>query len=65
MKRAIEKNEVMRRMNEQEKKEITEMTEAAKYLVLHDPQGFVIAKSNMDILKARADLEKQGAEIAR
>ena len=41
------------------------MTEAAKYLVLHDPQGFVIAKSNMDILKARADLEKRGAEIAR
>lgn len=48
-------------MNEQEKKEITEMTEAAKYLVLHDPQGFVIAKSNMDILKARSDLEKQKA----
>ena len=40
-------------MNEQEKKEITEMTEAAKYLALHDPQGFVIAKSNMDILKVR------------
>ena len=39
---------MMRRMNEQEKKEITEMTEVAKYLVLHDPQGFVIAKSNMD-----------------
>ena len=48
---------MMKRMNEQEKKEIAEMTEAAKYLVLHDPQGFVIAKSNMDILKARADLE--------
>ena len=48
-------------MNEQEKKEITEMTEAAKYLALHDPQEFVIAKSNMDILKARSDLEKQKA----
>lgn len=65
MERATGKKGVMKRMNEQEKKEITEMTEAAKYLVLHDPQGFVIAKSNMDILKARADLEKQGVEIAR
>ena len=63
MERATGKKGVMKRMNEQEKKEITEMTEA--YLVLHDPQGFVIAKSNMDILKARADLEKQGTEIAR
>ena len=52
-------------LNLEEKKDIAEMTEAAKYLVLHDPQGFVIAKSNMDILKARADLEKQGTEIAR
>lgn len=33
MERATEKKEVMKRMNEQEKKEITEMTEAAKYLV--------------------------------
>ena len=41
------------------------MTEAAKYLVLHDPQGFMIAKSNMDILKTRADLEKQGVGSAR
>lgn len=52
-------------LNLEEKKDIAEMTEAAKYLALHDPQGFVIAKSNMDILKARTDLEKQGAEIAR
>ena len=56
---ATGKKGVIRIMNEQEKKEITEMTEAAKYLALHDPQGFVIAKSNMDILKARLDLEKQ------
>lgn len=56
---ATGKKGVIRIMNEQEKKEITEMTEAAKYLALHDPQGFVIAKSNMDILKARSDLEKQ------
>lgn len=43
MERATGKKGVMKRMNEQEKKEITEMTEAAKYLVLHDPQGFMIA----------------------
>ena len=46
-------------MSEKEKKEICEMVEAAKYLAEHDLTGLIIAKSNMDILKARADMEKR------
>ena len=49
-------------MSEKEKKDIHEMVEAAKYLAEHDPTGLIIAKSNLDILKARADLEKRGPE---
>lgn len=44
-------------MGEKEKKDIQEMVETAKYLAENDPQGLLIAKSNMDILKARSDLE--------
>lgn len=56
------REEVITEMSEKEKKEICEMVEAAKYLAEHDPAGLIIAKSNMDILKARADMEKRGAE---
>ena len=46
-------------MSEKEKKEIAEMVETAKHLAVHDPQAFMIAKSNMEILKIRADMDKQ------
>lgn len=45
-------------LSEKEKKEIKEMVKAAKYLAENDPQGFMIAKSNVDILKVRSDLDK-------
>ena len=51
-------------MSEKEKKEIAEMVETAKHLAAHDPQAFMIAKSNMDILKIRADMDKQEKEPA-
>ena len=46
-------------MSEKEKKEIAEMVETAKHLAAHDPRAFMIAKSNMDILKIRADMDKE------
>lgn len=46
-------------MSEKEKKEIAEMVETAKHLATHDPQAFAIAKSNMEILKIRADMDRQ------
>lgn len=49
-------------MSEKEKKDISEMVETAKYLAEHDPAGLIIAKSNMDILKARVDMEKRESE---
>lgn len=48
-------------MSEKEKKEIAE---TAKHLATHDPQAFMIAKSNMEILKIRADMDKQEKEPA-
>lgn len=50
------------RVSEKDRKDIAEMVETAKYLAEHDPQGLLIAKSSMDILKARADMEKQETE---
>lgn len=44
-------------MSEKEKKEIADMVATAKELAKKDPQGFMLAKNSMDILKARADLE--------
>jgi hypothetical protein len=38
--------------------------ETAKHLATHDPQAFMIAKSNMEILKIRADMDKQEKEPA-
>lgn len=49
-------------MSEKEKRDIQEMVENAKILAERDPQAFMIAKSNMDILKARSDLEKAQTE---
>lgn len=45
-------------MSEKEKKDIKEMVETAKYLAEKDPMGLMLAKNSMDILKARADMEK-------
>ncbi len=46
-------------MSEKDKKDIEKMVETAKYLAEHDPQGLLIARSNMDILKARADMDRE------
>lgn len=46
-------------MSEKERKEIADMVETAKELAKKDPQGFLIAKSNIDILKARADMDRE------
>ena len=47
------------RVSEKDRKDIAEMVETAKYLAEHDPQGLQIAKSSMDILKARADMNRE------
>lgn len=44
------------------KTDIAEMVKTARELAEKDPQGFLIAKSNIDILKARADMDKQETE---
>ena len=44
-------------MSEKDKKEIAEMVKTAKHLAENDPQGFMLAKNSMDILKARSDME--------
>lgn len=49
-------------MSEKEKKEIADMVATAKELARKDPQGFMLAKNSMDILKARADLETKSQE---
>lgn len=55
-------------MSEKDRKEIAEMVKKAKYLAENDPQGFMLAKNSMDILKARSDMdaveEKDGGLIA-
>lgn len=45
-------------MPEKEKREIAEMTETAKMLAKYDPQSLMIAKSNLDILKNRCEIER-------
>ena len=47
------------RVSEKDKKDIAEMVETAKYLAEHHPQGLLITKSSMDILKARADMDRE------
>ncbi len=44
-------------MNSKERKDIKEMIDAAKMLAERDPQSFMIIKSNVEILKARHDME--------
>ena len=44
-------------MSEKDRKEIAEMVKKAKYLAENDPQGFMLAKNSMDILKARSDMD--------
>ena len=46
-------------MSRKEKKDIAEMVKTASELAKKDPQGFLIAKSNIDILKARADMDRE------
>lgn len=46
-------------MSGKEKKDIAEMVKTARELAKKDPQGFLIAKSNIDILKARADMDRE------
>lgn len=54
-------------MSEKDRKEIAEMVKKAKYLAENDPQGFMLVKNSMDILKARSDMdvveEKNGGLI--
>lgn len=44
-------------MSEDKKEKIAEMVETALYLAENDPQSLAMVKSNMDILKARCDME--------
>lgn len=45
-------------MGAKEKKDIKAMVESVKFLAVHDPQGFMILKSNIDVLKARSDMDR-------
>lgn len=50
-------------MSGKEKKDIAKMVKTARELAEKDPQGFLIVKSNIDILKVRADMDReQGSE---
>lgn len=44
-------------MSDKDKKEIAEMVRKAKHLAENDPQGFMLAKNSIDILKARSDMD--------
>lgn len=45
-------------MSSKERKDIREMIESAKDLADKDPQGFMIIKSNIEVLKTRSDMDK-------
>ena len=45
-------------MEEQKVKEIQEIVKTAQHLADNDPGSFIILKSNMEILKARCDMQK-------
>jgi len=45
-------------VSEKEKRDIQEMVKTAKYLAENDPQSLVIAKTGLDMLKARCDMDK-------
>ncbi len=44
-------------MSKEERKSIKEVVKTVRILALDDPQGFMIIKSNAEILKARHDME--------
>lgn len=46
-------------MSEKERNEIAEMVKAAKQLAEYDPQGFLLAKNSLNILKARAEMDNE------
>ncbi len=52
-------------MSSKEKKDIKTMVEAAKMLAENDPQGFMIVKSNIEVLKARHDMEMAAGKAAQ
>lgn len=44
-------------MSAKERNDIKEMIESAQDLAKKDPQGFMIIKSNIEVLKARSDMD--------
>ena len=44
--------------NSEEKQKIQEIVKTAQHLADNDPGSFIILKSNMEILKARCDMQK-------
>ena len=46
-------------MSERDKIEIESMVQTARYLAENDPQGLMLAKNSMDILKARCEMERE------
>lgn len=53
-------------MSQKDKDDIKTMVETAKYLAQNDPQGLMLVKTSMDVLKARCDMgrteEQEGGE---
>lgn len=49
-------------MSEKERKDIADMVKAAKKLAEKDPQGFILIKNSLNILKARAELDQNFEE---
>ena len=45
-------------MSKEERKDIRSMIEAVTALAEKDPKAFMIAKSNVEILKARSDMDR-------
>lgn len=49
----------VKNMSKKDKKDIANTVKALKFIADNDPQALVIANSNIDILKARCELERQ------
>lgn len=45
-------------MSQKDKDDIKTMVETAKYLAQNDPQGLMLVKTSMDVLKARCDMDR-------
>lgn len=45
-------------MKAEERKEIKEIVEAAKFLAEYDPNSLIVGSSNMNILKTRCEYER-------